>query len=107
MDIWNDIKRTFKEGGILIQLIYINTAVFVLVNVIDVLLMLFLPGNGMYFGVVNWLAVPSGLHSLLFKPWTLLTYMFLHKGFMHILFNMLWLYQVQIISHSNITGSSD
>ncbi len=92
MDILNDIKRTFKEGGILIQLIYINTAIFVLVNVIDVLLMLFLPGNGMYFGVVNWFAVPSGLHSLLLKPWTPLTYMFLHKGFMHILFNMLWLY---------------
>jgi membrane associated rhomboid family serine protease len=29
---------------------------------------------------------------LLARPWTLVTYMFLHAGFMHILFNMLGLY---------------
>ncbi len=29
---------------------------------------------------------------LLARPWTLVTYMFLHSGFMHILFNMLGLY---------------
>ena len=27
-----------------------------------------------------------------FRPWTLLTYMFLHDGFMHLLFNMIGLY---------------
>ncbi|NJO89021.1 MAG: rhomboid family intramembrane serine protease, partial [Chloroflexia bacterium] len=32
------------------------------------------------------------LESLLYKPWTLITYMFLHYDFMHILFNMLWLF---------------
>jgi membrane associated rhomboid family serine protease len=26
------------------------------------------------------------------RPWTLFTYMFLHKEFFHVLFNMLWLY---------------
>ncbi len=30
----------------------------------------------------------------MFQPWSILTYMFLHDGFMHILFNMLWLYWV-------------
>jgi membrane associated rhomboid family serine protease len=29
---------------------------------------------------------------LLHRPWTLITYMFAHYGFLHILFNMLWLY---------------
>ena len=29
---------------------------------------------------------------LLARPWTLVTYMFLHAGFTHILFNMLGLY---------------
>ena len=41
---------------------------------------------------LNWLAVPSNLSSLLYKPWTLVTYMFLHVGFLHLLTNMLWLY---------------
>ncbi len=30
----------------------------------------------------------------MFQPWSILSYMFLHDGFMHILFNMLWLYWV-------------
>ena len=30
--------------------------------------------------------------AILFRPWTLVTYMFLHGGFMHILFNMLMLF---------------
>ncbi|MEG2514643.1 MAG: rhomboid family intramembrane serine protease, partial [Bacteroidaceae bacterium] len=30
--------------------------------------------------------------NFLAQPWSLLTYMFMHAGFMHILFNMLWLY---------------
>lgn len=30
--------------------------------------------------------------AVLFRPWTIVTYMFLHAGFMHILFNMIGLY---------------
>jgi membrane associated rhomboid family serine protease len=41
-------------------------------------------------GVTSALVLVPGL--LLARPWTLVTYMFLHAGFMHILFNMLGLY---------------
>ncbi len=93
MDIWNDIKKTYQSGGILIQLIIINVAVFFTVNFIDILVLVITSSaSGFPFSIVNWLAVPSDLLSLLLKPWTLVTYMFLHKDFMHILFNMLWLY---------------
>ncbi|MCK5169829.1 MAG: rhomboid family intramembrane serine protease, partial [Bacteroidales bacterium] len=44
------------------------------------------------FSLVNWLAVPADFNNLIFKPWTVFTYMFLHQEFLHILFNMLWLY---------------
>ena len=40
----------------------------------------------------EWFAVPASLSELILKPWTLISYMFLHIGFIHILFNMLWLY---------------
>jgi len=36
--------------------------------------------------------VPASFSALILKPWTVFTYMFLHEGFFHVLFNMLWLY---------------
>ncbi len=38
------------------------------------------------------LEVPSSLHALALRPWTIFTYMFAHYDVWHILFNMLWLY---------------
>ncbi len=32
------------------------------------------------------------LPEMPFRPWTLVTYMFLHAGFMHLLFNMIGLF---------------
>jgi len=42
--------------------------------------------------IYTYLAMPSNLMELLYKPWTVITYMFLHKDFFHILFNMFALY---------------
>jgi membrane associated rhomboid family serine protease len=36
--------------------------------------------------------MPSSWSLLLYRPWTLITYMFVHLEFLHILLNMLWLY---------------
>ena len=44
------------------------------------------------FEIINWLAVPAYLPDLATRFWTPITYMFLHEGFIHILFNMLWLF---------------
>ncbi|HMK06263.1 MAG TPA: rhomboid family intramembrane serine protease, partial [Flavobacterium sp.] len=37
----------------------------------------------------QWFALSSGPEIVLYKPWTLLTYAFLHFQFLHLLFNML------------------
>jgi membrane associated rhomboid family serine protease len=42
--------------------------------------------------IVDYLALPAKPESLLARPWTLFTYMFLHIDFFHLLFNMLWLF---------------
>src|SRR5690606_7482798 len=42
--------------------------------------------------LVYWLSVPSDISMLLRQPWSVLTYMFLHEGFLHLLFNILGLY---------------
>jgi len=91
LDIVNEIKASFKQGTYLTQLIYINLAVFVLVNLISVFY--FMAGFPAYEApILSWLALPADASELLWKPWTLLSYMFLHEAFMHVLFNMLWLY---------------
>jgi membrane associated rhomboid family serine protease len=86
-----DIQNQYKNGSILIKLIFINVAVFLVVNVLGSLLHLFNITNGVDL-FISWLALPSDISELVFKPWTLITYMFLHKDLFHMLFNMLVLY---------------
>jgi membrane associated rhomboid family serine protease len=88
MDIWTEIKRTFKEGSVLTRLIYINLGVFLVIKIIGVFF--YLAGRNLF--LVEWLSVPSDLTMLAGRPWTPLTYMFLHAGFLHLLFNILGLY---------------
>ena len=87
--IITDLKETFRRGNIYIQLIYINVAVFILTTLTEVMFQLF---NRSIAGVFEWLELPASVLRFILQPWSLLTYMFMHAGFMHILFNMLWLY---------------
>ena len=88
MDILTEIKRTFKEGSALTRLIYINLGVFLLIKIAGVFF--YLAGQNFY--LVEWFSVPSDLVMLSSRPWTPVTYMFLHAGFLHLLFNILGLY---------------
>lgn len=85
----DDIKRTFRQGNIVVQLIIINVAAFVLCVLVETVLML-LGGNGRLL-LLN-LYLPADLLQLARHPWTPVTYMFLHSGVWHLLGNMLWLY---------------
>ena len=85
----DDLKRTFKQGNIVVRLIFINVAAYVLLMLSGVVLGLF----GIRIGsLVGDLYLPADLLQLLRRPWTLITYMFLHSGAWHLLGNMLWLY---------------
>ena len=86
-----DIKNQYKNGSALIKLILINVAVFLLVHVIGVLLFFFNIKNGADF-IAYWLSLPADFTNVITKPWTILSYMFLHTSLWHILMNMLILY---------------
>ncbi len=88
MDIWTDIKQTFRHGSVLTRLIYINLGVFLIVKIIGVFFYL----AGTPYPLIEWLSVPSDLNMLIRRPWSPITYMFLHEGFLHLLFNILGLY---------------
>jgi membrane associated rhomboid family serine protease len=91
MGIWDDIKGTFRHGSSLTRLIYINIAVFVLI-ILSAVVGFLISSPQLSDKVVDLLSVPSSLKALMLRPWTIFTYMFVHKGIWHILFNMLWLY---------------
>ncbi|WP_028281626.1 rhomboid family intramembrane serine protease [Olleya marilimosa] len=42
--------------------------------------------------VFSYIYLPSNIWAFLIKPWTIVSYGFLHFDFLHLLFNMLWLY---------------
>lgn len=91
MNILSEIKSSFRHGSALTRLSYLNLAVFVLIQLSLIFLHLFGKAE-LLDEMILWLAVPSNLQNLLLKPWTIISYMFTHRDFLHILFNLLWLY---------------
>lgn len=97
--IWSDIRNNFLRSGSMVnQLIIINLAVYLLVKVGEMMGFFYNISIDVVDGFIsNWLGVHSKFSQLIFKPWGLITYMFTHHGFFHILFNMLWFYWMGII----------
>jgi membrane associated rhomboid family serine protease len=81
-DIINKVKTYVKTSNVLIKYLGANIAVFL------ILLLIRLLG----FETSRYVALPADFSELLYHPWTLVTYMFVHFDFLHILFNMLVLY---------------
>jgi len=89
----HNVKSNYKSLDMLQKIIVVNAIIYLFVNLGDVLLRLFNFPDGTISGfLTDWLAVPSSVKSLLYRPWTLITYSFYHENFLHILFNMLWLF---------------
>ncbi len=89
--IIDDLRNRYRNENIVGKYIYINVAVYLIIAFVGVFATLFnavLP----IAEVVSLLELPASLGELLYQPWSLLTYMFMHEGFMHIMWNMLALY---------------
>ena len=83
---------SFSQNSMLIKLIYANLAVFIGIKLLYLpfwLLQLSGSPNGW---ALQWLAAPSYLPSLITRPWSIISYMFLHLDLWHIFSNMLWLF---------------
>lgn len=90
--IGKGIKASFRQGSALTRLIYINCGIFLALKIVYILMLLTGFGRDFYPTILEWVGVPADLEYLLYRPWTLFTYMFTQFGFLHLLFNMLWLY---------------
>ncbi|NEV93500.1 rhomboid family intramembrane serine protease [Psychroflexus sp. YR1-1] len=89
MDWTQKLIYKYNTADTLEKLIGINVLMFILTFVFRTLGFLFqIPAD--FF--VEWLVFPKGLLELAYKPWTIITYAFMHSGIFHILSNMLILY---------------
>ncbi|XMO85302.1 rhomboid family intramembrane serine protease [Algibacter sp. AS12] len=73
-----DIKDKLSNLNVLEKIIAINVVVFLLALILRTDLI--------------WFELPSSFSSFIMKPWSIISYAFLHYDVWHILFNMLWLY---------------
>ncbi|MFL2995807.1 MAG: rhomboid family intramembrane serine protease [Cytophagales bacterium] len=104
--IIEDFKNAWnKENNGLIKIILINVIVFISMSILEVFITL--SGFGELFNLfLNKLMLPASLKVFIFQPWSLVTYFFLHMNFMHILWNMLFLYWFGKIIHENIGNNA-
>lgn len=97
----NNLIQIYKGSTLSNKLIFINIGIFVILKLAAVLFMLF---NISIHEGLTYFEVPSSPIELLKQPWSIITYAFLHAGFFHILFNMLWLYWFGQLFLSIFTG---
>lgn len=84
-----EIWAKFISGGILFRVMAINIAVFLLLGFTKLIFFLFQVSQVDLYSVF---AVPASLPALVRQPWSLITYMFLHEGLLHLVSNMIMLY---------------
>lgn len=88
-NIIEEIKQSFSRGNYLTRLIYINAGVFVAVKLLSVVCTYILGTSNLW---ITYLELPAFFQTLIRQPWSIITYMFMHHDFIHLIFNLLTLY---------------
>ena len=86
---FNDIIKQFNNANALKKLIYINIGVFIILQFSFVFSFLF---DIEKLHLSSFFALPADTANLKQYPWSIITYMFIHQSFFHLIFNILWLF---------------
>ena len=89
MNFKDQLAYHFKQLNQAEKLILVNVACFVIPLFIRTVFYLFNIPSGVFVG---WFELSADWGDLIFKPWTILTYSFMHSGFFHLFWNMYLLY---------------
>ena len=90
MTTWEKIQYEFHKGNSAIrQIIMVNLAAFILTIFVGVIAKLsgFSPED-----LLEYFYIPSNIGKLIIRPWSIITNIFFHAGFWHLLGNMILLY---------------
>lgn len=92
--IWSDLTKEYRFANKIIRLIFANVAVFIFVKFVSVVLFIAFgqEGSSRMMDFVHFFSISADPFKFITRPWTWVTHMFLHVGFFHLLFNMLYLY---------------
>ena len=90
--IWEDISYQFRRGNIVMILICICIVFFLVFETLHLGFWSAKKDVWYYVNIYDRFALPLSFGSLLWQPWSLITFMFMHAGLSHIVFNMLCLY---------------
>lgn len=89
MNFLDNLKIEFGIANMLNKLIYINVFSFLVLNIFSVIFSLLLIDIS---SIKELLMLPSSTEEVIKKPWSLISYMFIHDNFIHLLFNLIWLH---------------
>lgn len=89
MELKNKLKYSLSVMGQLQKLIVINIIFFVLPLLLNTFFWLLKLED---INLIDYFVVEADLMSLIFKPWSLITYGFLHGSFSHLFWNMIMLF---------------
>lgn len=87
LSLFDELRHLFLYGNMVTRLIIINCAVFCLFSVAKLLFWGFHVLD-IYEYIENKLMLPANIETLLWQPWSLFSYMFLHASIWHLFFNM-------------------
>ena len=85
----NNILEKFLRFNIINKIIILIVGCFILPAFVNVFMFLFKFSE---YDFYNYFELSSSLYSFIYKPWTIITYGFIHKGFFHLFYNLLLLY---------------
>ena len=91
--IWDDIRREFNFGNMVNKIIIVNVAIWIVIALTGVVFRIIngFSASPVFDEIVRFFAVTYDPLHLITHPWALITHMFLHVSFWHILWNMLFL----------------
>jgi membrane associated rhomboid family serine protease len=87
-ELWDKMVNSGSRANLFIG---INTIVFLVIGLLG-LVALFTRDYTIKSWALNQLSATADLNALVYKPWSVVTYMFTHEELLHFFFNMLVLY---------------